>query len=412
MKAVLQFINMHFPLVLIFLFTSSCHSHEYNHDDSQQDHVAVEKSILTGAEQTELYFPMLVNKNIGIVTNQTGIIGKTHLIDSLVSSGFNILKIFAPEHGFRGHAEAGEKIQSDRDPLTEIRIISLYGSNFKPKQSDLDEIDLMIFDIQDVGVRFYTYISTMHYIMEACAEAKIPLLILDRPNPNGFYVDGPVLQPEFKSFIGMHPIPVVHGMTIGELALMINGEKWLAHGIQCQLTVIPVANYTHKSLYKLPVAPSPNLPTMESVYLYPGLCFFEGTVMSVGRGTERPFEIFGHPLYPDRTFSFTPVSKPGFAVNPPFMNEECFGKDLQNDADSLIISPRLELKWLIESYQLLQSKTDFFRSNMFDKLAGSSILRNQISEGKTIEEIRISWRHDLQDFKQKRKRYLLYDDFE
>lgn len=411
MKSFILSISHCFQILVIFVFTTSCHSHEVKTEHNNDTIVEVNQ-ILTGAEHTELYFPIIENRNIGIVTNQTGIIGKTNIIDSLFSAGFNIVKIFAPEHGFRGHAEAGEKIKTDIDPLTGISVVSLYGSNFKPKQTDLKDIDIMIFDIQDVGVRFYTYISTMHYIMEACAEANIPLLILDRPNPNGFYIDGPVLQPEFKSFIGMHPIPVVHGMTTGELALMINGEGWLQNGIQCDLTIIPVSGYTHMTLYKIPVAPSPNLQSMEAIYLYPSICLFEGTVMSVGRGTDRPFEIFGHPLYPLKTFSFIPESRPGFAAKPPYMNEICYGLDLKSYADSIILSPGLELKWLMDSYQALHTKTSFFQNSMFDKLTGSSKLRLQIMEGKSQKEIIEQWQPELEAFRQKRKNYLLYEDFE
>jgi uncharacterized protein YbbC (DUF1343 family) len=402
--------------VFLFFFTSSwcisCHS---NNDSSMQndhsDSTAAVNIIITGAGQTTLYFPLIENKKIAIVTNQTGMIGNVHLIDSLVHAGFDLQIIFAPEHGFRGHAEAGEKVSSDIDRKTGIKIISLYGSNFKPKAEEMKGFDIMIFDIQDVGVRFYTYISTMHYVMEACAEAGIPLIILDRPNPNGFYVDGPILQPEFKSFIGMHPIPVVHGLTVGELALMINGEGWLQNGLQCELTVIPVKNYSHKTLYQLPVAPSPNLPSMASVYLYPSLCFFEGTVMSVGRGTDFPFEIFGHPLYPAHSYSFTPVSKPGYALKPPFMNQTCYGLKLTGYADTLKYNPRLELKWLIDSYRYLGDKTTFFNPGMFDKLAGTDTLRKQVFAGKSEAEIRTGWQKDIEDYLAIRKKYLLYEDF-
>jgi uncharacterized protein YbbC (DUF1343 family) len=381
-------------------------------DNEKQDTIVQPLPIKTGAEQTELYYPLLKEKRIGIVSNQTGMIGPVHLIDSLVSAGFDVQVIFAPEHGFRGHAEAGEKVSSDHDPVTGIRVISLYGSHFKPSQEDLTGLDIMIFDIQDVGARFYTYISTMHYVMEACAEAGIPLIILDRPNPNGFYVDGPVLKPDFRSFIGMHPIPVIHGMTVGELSLMINGEGWLGEAMQCDLTVIPVAGYTHKTIYELPVAPSPNLQTPQSVLLYPSLCLFEGTVMSVGRGTDTPFEVFGHPLWPDKTFSFTPESRPGYAAKPPCMGQICYGMNLHDDADSLKQHPRLELKWLLDAYAFLHEKTDFFSTNMFDKLTGSSQMRQQIIEGKSEKEIRESWQPGLDEFKQKRKKYLLYEDFE
>jgi len=375
---------------------------------NNQDTSAQEAIFKTGAEQTELYFSLLEGKKIGIVTNQTGIIGNIHLVDSLTFAGIEIATIFAPEHGFRGHAEAGEKVKSDIDAKTGIRIISLYGSYFKPAQKDLEGIDIMIFDIQDVGVRFYTYISTMHYVMEACAEAGIPLIVLDRPNPNGFYVDGPILDPAFKSFIGMHPIPIVHGMTVGELAMMINGEKWLENGDTCNLTVIPMANYTHDMVYHLPVPPSPNLPSPQSVYLYPSLCLFEGTVMSVGRGTDTPFEIFGHPDFPMKEFSFTPESRPGFSATPLHMGKTCYGLNLANYADTLLMNPKLELKWVIMAYNMMPDKKNFFKNNMFDKLTGSSSIRNQIIQGLTEEEIIKTWQSELDEFKKKREQYLMY----
>ncbi len=397
---------------LSFFASISCQSR--NHSNTLQSaNISPDSSnnLKTGAEQTEKYFPLLKGKKIGITTNQTGIIGQTHIVDSLFTSGFNIATIFAPEHGFRGNAEAGEKVDSYTDKKTGIRVVSLYGKHLKPSPEELKALDIMIFDIQDVGARFYTYISTLHYIMEGCAVAGIPLIILDRPNPNGFYVDGPVLDPKFRSFIGMHPIPVVHGMTVGEIAGMINGEGWLNDGMKCKITVIPVLNYDHTTLYNLPVAPSPNLQSMQAIYLYPSLCLFEGTVMSVGRGTDNPFEIFGHPQYPDTNFSFTPVSKPGFSVSPPYLNQKCFGRNLHTYADSFFKYPRLELQWLIDSYTKLGKKQDFFNAGMFDKLAGSSELRQMIIAGKTEEEIRRSWEPALIRFKAIRKNYLLYDDF-
>ncbi len=370
------------------------------------------KQIKVGAEQTELYFPILKNKKIGILSNQTSIIAHQHIVDTLVNAGFEIECIFAPEHGFRGHAEAGEKVSGSIDSKTGIKVISLYGKNFKPAKKDIENIDIMIFDIQDVGARFYTYISTLHYLMEACADAEIPLLILDRPNPNGFYIDGPILNLDFQSFIGMHTIPIIHGMTIGEIAQMINGEKWLANKQECKLTIIPIANYTHTDLYELPIAPSPNLQSMQSIYLYPSLCLFEGTIISVGRGTDNPFEIFGHPLYTNHTFSFTPESRPGFAAKPPYMGEKCFGLNLVEYVDTLLANPKLELKWLIDAYQALKDKANFFNNNMFDKLTGSSILRQQIISGMSEDKIRDSWKNELNNFKIIRKQYLLYDDFE
>lgn len=368
--------------------------------------------IKTGAEQTELYFPLIKGKKIGIMTNPTGTIGKTHIVDSIKNAGFNLIRIFGPEHGFRGQAEAGEKITSNIDTKTGIEVVSLYGANFKPKASDLKDIEVLIFDIQDVGVRFYTYISSLHYIMEAAAENNIHVIVLDRPNPNGFYVDGPILKPEFKSFIGMHPVPIIHGMTIGEYAKMINGEKWLKDGIQCQLSIIPIANYTHTTHYTLPIAPSPNLKSQESIYLYPSLCLFEGTIMSLGRGTNSPFEIYGHPKYPKTDFSFTPISIPGVAANPPHRNVLCHGRNLKNYSDSILNNPQLELKWLIDAYESLNKPANFFLNNMFDKLSGTGELRQQIIKGISEEEIRKSWEDDLVEYKKIRRKYLLYEDFE
>lgn len=400
-------------MICISVLSISCKGNvEQNQNIQSNDTSFVEPVLKTGAEQTTLYYPLLEGKKIGVVSNQTGMIGEVHLIDSLSNAGFQIIKIFAPEHGFRGFAEAGEKVGSETDEKTGIPLISLYGNHFKPTPEDMKSIDIMIFDIQDVGARFYTYISTMHYVMEACAELDIPLIILDRPNPNGFYVDGPVLQAGYESFVGMHPIPIVHGLTVGELAQMINGEGWLKNGIQCSLTVIPVSGYTHKTIYQLPIAPSPNLQSTEAMYLYPSLCLFEGTVMSVGRGTETPFEMYGHPNYPDKSFSFIPLSKPGFALNPLYLNETCYGQMLHDYAQHLIADPKLEIQWLLDSYRQLSIESAFFKINMFDKLTGSSIMRQMILEGKTEQEIRKSWQPQLDEFKQIRKKYLLYEDFE
>jgi len=369
--------------------------------------------LICGADQTELYFELLKGKNICIVTNQTGTIGDRHLPDSLYSAGFKIKAIFAPEHGFRGHGEAGEHISNSIDEQTGIQIISLYGRNYKPVKEDLQDMDLMIFDIQDVGVRFYTYISTLHYVMEACAENNITLLILDRPNPNGFYVDGPSLDLKFQSFIGMHPVPVVYGMTIGEYAQMLNGEKWLGNGLECNLIIISVKNYTHNTLYELPIRPSPNLQSQEAIYLYPSVCLFEGTVMSVGRGTNSPFEIIGHPNYPDTSFSFTPVSLEGFSKNPKFKNKKCYGLNLKNFASTIVTTDKkIVLSWLIDSYNALNLGEKFFEKNLFDKLAGTDKLRKQIITGVSEDEIRESWEQDIEKFKEIRKKYLLYPDFE
>lgn len=370
--------------------------------------------INTGANQTEKYISLLKGKNVAIVANQTSIIKSTHLVDSLVSLGINIKKVFAPEHGFRGTADAGEKVADGKDRRTGIPILSLYGrKNRKPSKEKLADIDIVIFDIQDVGARFYTYISTMHYVMEACAENNIPLLLLDRPNPNGFYVDGPVLDPSQKSFIGMHPVPIVHGMTIAEYAKMINGEKWLTDGIQCNLQIIECSNYTHKNKYQLPIAPSPNLPNMTSIYLYPSLCLFEGTNVSVGRGTSTPFQIFGSPYISKTDFQFTP--KPTFgAKHPKHENKSCNGYDLTTFGDNFMPDlGELYLHWLISMYHQSSNKTDFFRKDgFFYLLTGNKKIKQMIVEGKSVKEIRKSWKNELEDFKKIRKQYLIYEDFE
>ena len=369
-------------------------------------------TIQTAAEQTEKYLPILKNKQLAIVANPTSMIGKTHLVDSLLSLGLQIKKVFSPEHGFRGEQEAGESVQNLVDSKTKLPIISLYGDHKKPQPSDLQGIDIVIFDIQDVGARFYTYISTLHYVMEACAENNITLLILDRPNPNGYYVDGPVLDKKFTSFVGMHPIPIVHGMTIAEYANMINGEKWLKNGIQCKLQVVTVNDYSHTDYYTLPIKPSPNLINMSAIYLYPSLCLFEGSTVSVGRGTTKPFQLLGHPKLDSTYFSFTPKAIKGMSAEPPYKNKKCFGYDLSDYSLTILKNDKkINLFWLIDLYKRLSSKGEFF-TPFFDKLAGSDELRKQIIAGKTEEEIRQSWQADLKKFKQIRKKYLLYSDFE
>jgi uncharacterized protein YbbC (DUF1343 family) len=369
-------------------------------------------AIITGAEQTDLYFPLLKNKNVAVVANHTSLIGKAHLVDSLVSAEISVVKVFSPEHGFRGKADAGEKVDDKIDLVTGLPIISLYGSDKKPKPEDLENIDVVIFDIQDVGARFYTYISTMTYVMEACAENGIPVIVLDRPNPNGFYVDGPVLEQEYKSFVGMHPVPIVHGMTVGEYAQMVNGEYWLQDSVQCELTVIPVKNYSHNDFYELPVKPSPNLPNKYAVYLYPSICLFEGTVVSVGRGTDYPFQVIGHPDFLLGSYFFVPRSIPGAATNPKYQGQHCNGQNLIGYAKEMKNNPaQLNLSWLINYHQELKDKTDFFTS-YFEKLAGTAELRKQIEDGMTEEQIRESWQPGLEQFKQIRKKYLIYEDFE
>ncbi|OFX44226.1 MAG: hypothetical protein A2046_03440 [Bacteroidetes bacterium GWA2_30_7] len=369
-------------------------------------------TVKTGAECTELYFPELKGKTIAVVANQTSIIGKSHLVDSLLSAGIKIKKIFCPEHGFRGNADAGAHIANYIDEKTKIPVISLYGNKMKPSADDLVGIDIIVFDIQDVGVRFYTYISTMHYVMESCAENKIPLMILDRPNPNGFYVDGPVLDIKHKSFVGMHTVALVHGMTIAEYAQMINNEGWLTNGLKCELKYILCEGYTHKSLYNLPVKPSPNLSTMNSVFLYPSLGLFEGTVMSVGRGTDFPFQVVGHPTLKAEKFSFTPVAKKGASMNPPYKGQVCYGFDLRNlGEDYMFLRKQIDLQWLITSFKEFTDKKKYFNS-FFTNLAGTPELKTQIIGGLTEDEIRKSWEPKLAEFKEIRKKYLLYEDFE
>lgn len=368
--------------------------------------------IKTAADQTEKYLDLLKNKSVAIVANQTSMIGKTHIVDSLLNLKVNIKKVFCPEHGFRGNIEAGETVENVVDSKSGLPIISLYGKNHKPKSDDLKGIDLIIFDIQDVGVRFYTYISTLHYVMEAAAENGIDLIVLDRPNPNGYYVDGPVLNKKFTSFVGLHPVPIVYGMTIGEYALMINGEKWLAKNLKCKLKVIDIFNYNHTNYYILPIKPSPNLCNMNAVYLYPSLCLFEGTIVSVGRGTQKPFQILGHPLLDSTDITFTPISIKGMSENPPYRDQVCYGYDLSEFSIAILRAEnKLNLFWIIDLHKRLSIKTSFF-NNFFDKLAGNDTLRKQIIAGKSEEEIRNSWQNDLKKFKEIRKKYLLYVDFE
>jgi uncharacterized protein YbbC (DUF1343 family) len=399
-----------FKFLIILLFATATIS-----GSCQQQHKKIQfpekERILPGAYATGEYLPLLKGKKAGIVANNISLIQKTHLVDTLISLKVDIDKIFGPEHGFRGDQADGTMISNSKDPKTGIEVISLYGDHKKPTKADLKNIEIIIFDIQDVGARFYTYISTLTYVMEACAENNIPLIVLDRPNPNGFYVDGPVLEIAFASFIGLHPVPVVYGMTIGEYATMVNREKWLKDGKQCSLTIIKCGNYTHNSRYQLPVNPSPNLQDMKAVYLYPSLCLFERTVVSVGRGTDNPFKVFGHPKFTSGTYSFTPQPIEGVSEDPLLKGQLCYGKNLTNEAESIKANGKIQLSWLIEAYKNLNSKTEFFTKN-FDKLAGNSKLREQIIGGKTETEIRKSWQPELDSFKKIRKKYLLYPDFE
>ena len=365
--------------------------------------------ILTGANQTGLYLPFLKNKKIGIVGNQTSIINTAkgqhvHLVDSLMNLGVNIQKVFAPEHGFRGTADAGEVVKNGLDTKTGLPVISLYGNSKKPSSESLKDIELIIFDIQDVGARFYTYISTLHYIMEACSENNIPVLILDRPNPNGDYIDGPILKKEHSSFVGMHPVPAVHGMTIAEYARMINGEKWLKNEIQCELEIVEVKNYDHSRPYSLPVKPSPNLPNEKAINLYPSLCFFEGTNVNAGRGTNDQFQVFGSPYLDSTyfTYSYIPESMEG-AKKPKHEGKLCYGKNLQ-DVSGL---NSLNLEWLIEAYHHTKIKKEFFNS-FFTKLAGTEKLQQQIENGMSSEEIHKRWKKGLEEYQKMRSKYMIY----
>ena len=366
--------------------------------------------VITGAARTEAYLPLLRNKRVALLVNQTATIGATHLVDSLLKLHIKIQKIFSPEHGFRGNADAGEKVGNSVDQRTGLPIVSLYGKHRKADAADLRDVDILIYDIQDVGTRFYTYISSLQELMESAAENNKPLIVLDRPNPNGHYVDGPVLDTAFRSFVGMQPVPLVHGMTVGEYACMLNGEQWLSHGLQCKLTVISCLQYTHHTFYELPVRPSPNLPNMASIYLYPSICLFEGTPLSLGRGTDKPFQVFGSPLFPKNLYTFTPRSMPG-AKEPPLKDQLCYGYDLSGDTKSVLqqTGNQLQLKWVIQAYQLYPQKDKFF-TPFFNKLAGNSTLMQQIKDGKSEQEIRQSWEPALSHFKTLRKKYLLYKD--
>lgn len=374
------------------------------------------KKILTGAEQTAAYLSYLKDKRVAILANPTTIIGDRHLVDSLLNRGIRIVKVFGPEHGFRGNASNGAAVADEKDAATGISIISLYGKKRKPSAADLANVDLMVFDIQDVGCRFYTYINVLRDVMEACAENDKELMILDRPNPNGYLVDGPILDMKYKSGIGQFPIPISHGMTIGEFALMINGEGWIPGGKQCKLKIIPVKNYHHDMEYTLPVKPSPNLNTQQSIMLYPSTCLFEGTSLNHGRGTQFPFTILGSPLLKDiYSFSYTPVSLPGMSESPLYMNKICYGLDLRNyNIKELRKSKRINLQWMIELYNAYPKKAQFFDRSLsnqignIDGLAGNAEFKNQIMEGKSEKEIRASWEPGLSNYKKMRRKYLLY----
>jgi uncharacterized protein YbbC (DUF1343 family) len=363
----------------------------------------------TGAEATEAYLPLLEGKRVAVMSNQTGMVGDEHLVDLLVRHRVNVVGIFSPEHGFRGTADAGEHVNSSIDEKTGTPIWSLYGSGGgKPSPDQMKLFDVLLFDLQDVGLRFYTYYASMARLMDACAEHGKKMVVLDRPNPNGFYVDGPILDMKHKSGVGWLPIPVVHGMTLGELALMINGEKWLPQGRVSDVTVVPCENYTRRTRYELPIAPSPNLPTVQSIYLYPSTCLFEGTVMSLGRGTSFPFEVYGHPDYKGSDFSFTPRSVPG-AKNPPLLNKLCHGVDLRDVPHEQIWKNGFDLSYVIDAYHNLAIGEKFF-SSFFEKLVGVDYIRKDIMAGKSADEIKTKWANDVEKFKQQRTPYLLYQE--
>ena len=367
--------------------------------------------IKPGAERMEVYLSSLEGKALGVVANHTSLIGDAHLVDTLIARGVNVKKIFSPEHGFRGDRDAGEYVSTYTDESTGLSVVSLYGKRKKPRQEDLEDLDLLIFDIQDVGVRFYTYISTLHYVMEACAKTGTKLIVFDRPNPNGFYIDGPVLKKKQQSFVGIHPIPIVHGMTIAELARMINQEGWLKDGVRCELDWIKCDNYTHDSLYELPVKPSPNLPNMRSVYLYPSLGLFEGTIMNVGRGTNFPFQVYGHPKLKEGDFSYIPRSIEGASKSPKHEGEVCQGVDLRKiSMDSVLSNPGINLQWIKSAYNSFDSSDNFFLP-FFNNLTGDPKLQKLLEKEVSIPEIKKSWQKDLNQFARKRKKYLLYKDF-
>jgi uncharacterized protein YbbC (DUF1343 family) len=361
------------------------------------------KELLTGAAQLDVLLPKLQGKRVALVVNYTATVGKTHLADTLKSRGANLIKIMSPEHGFRGNAAAGEHVQDGVDTKTGLPVVSLYGNNRKPTAEQLADVDVVIFDIQDVGVRFFTYVGTLHYLMEACAENGKKLIVLDRPNPNASYIDGPVLSMEFKSFIGMHPVPVVHGLTVGEYAQMINGEGWLEGAKKCEMDVIPLKNWTHNDAYSLPLKPSPNLPNDQAVRLYPSICFFEGTPISLGRGTQAPFQVIGHPDLKNLPYQFTPVDIPGMANDPPQEGKLCYGLDLRQ----VPVARKLDLHYLIDMYKLFPDKEHFFVQH-FERWSGTKTLRQQIIDGLSEDQIRATWQKDLEQYKVMRKKYLLY----
>lgn len=397
-----------FPLSLKYLLflsfcLTSCRYEGHSRSVAKDTVRAVQKPLRLGAERMEVYLPLLQGKKVALVVNHTSRIGNTHLVDTLISRGVRIEKIFAPEHGFRGTADAGEHVQNERDTQTLIPIVSLYGKNKKPQAGQLEDIEVVVFDMQDVGARFYTYISTMHYVMEACAENGKAIIVLDRPNPNGDYIDGPVLDPAFRSFVGMHPIPVVHALTVGELAKMIVGEGWIHAADSCRLTVVEMENYTHGMRYEPPVRPSPNLPNYHAIRWYPTLCLFEGTAMSVGRGTDFPFQVVGYPHPAMGDFRFTPHPNVG-AKHPLYEGKVCYGIDLRAQAPP----DCLAIEYVIDFYKRFPQKERFF-NKYFDTLCGTDRLRKQIEAGMSAAEIRETWKKDLEKYRQLRAKYVIYD---
>ena len=397
---------------MIYYMNASCNTASGASEEGLQDQYLTGhyEGVITGAERLRMYLPLLKDKKVGLVVNQSSLVMGKHLLDTLLELDVAVKAIYSPEHGFRGNADAGDHIDNSVDERTGIPIISLYGDRRKPSVEDFEPVDVLVFDIQDVGVRFYTYVGTLHYVMETAAESGKPLIVLDRPNPNGHYVDGNLLDTAYHSFVGMHPVPIVHGMTIGEYAQMINGEGWLENGEQCELTVIPCQQYDHQTKYVLPVKPSPNLPNLRSVLLYPTLCLFEGTIMSIGRGTDKQFQVLGNPDFAG-SFEFTPEPKPG-AQNPKLKGEICHGIDFTTlDEDTIRRWRKVDLSYLVDAYHQLKDH-DFFIERSFDRLAGTDQLRLQIESGMTAEAIHQSWQDGIAGFKQIRKKYLLYTDFE
>ncbi|MBL0742650.1 exo-beta-N-acetylmuramidase NamZ family protein [Chryseolinea lacunae] len=392
-------------LLLIVAHSTYCSSHKQTPAQaaSLATPVATQTTVVTGAQQLDVLVPKLAGKRVALVVNYTAMVGKTHLADTLKTLGVNIKKIMSPEHGFRGNAAAGEHVKDGVDPKTGLAVVSLYGNNRKPTPEQLADVDVVVFDIQDVGIRFFTYVGTLHYLMEACAENNKKVIVLDRPNPNASYIDGPVLLMEYKSFIGMHPVPIVHGLTTGEYARVINGEGWLEGGKKCELEVVPLKHWTHADAYSLPVKPSPNLPNDQAVRLYPSICFFEGTPISLGRGTQTPFQVIGHPDLKTLPYQFTPVDIAGMATDPPQENKLCYGLDLRN----VPVPKRVDLHYLIDMYKLYPDKANFFVKH-FERWSGTPALRQQIIDGLSEDQIRATWQSDLDKYKLMRQKYVLY----